>query len=227
MTNIKKKELTGTDVKYVAVIPKLHETKILQILGHDANFDDRVINNRKKLLWLIGVLKKEGKKIGYTSGVFDLLHEGHIKYLNKAKSECDILIVGVDSDELTRVRKPDIKNRPIVALPERLFMLSNIRSVDILTVREISEHEDQLIVDIKPDVAIFSTSTKDVQDFENKIRKNISDFCGEIIFFEPQATTSTTARIRSLAMDGSQDLANAITKTVETFLHPDQKGGNS
>lgn len=222
-----KKELKHIDTKYVQVIPKENETKLLEIVGHGVHYESRFIDNRDQLLWVIGVFKKEGKRIVYTSGVYDLLHEGHIKYLNKAKDTGDILVVGVDSDELTRMRKPDIKNRPIVGLSERLFMLANIRSVDILTVRDIHEHEDQLIVDIKPDVAIFSTSTKDVEDFENKIRKNIADYCGEIIFFEPQAVTSTTARIRSLATDGSKALADAVTKTVNDYLHPKKEGGAS
>lgn len=227
MENKKTPDLVGIDKAYEKIIPTKNETKILNIVGTGVHYEDRLITDRNQLKWLVGIFKKEGKKIVYTSGVYDLLHEGHIKYLNKAAAIGDILIVGVDSDELTRIRKPIPANRPIVGLQERLFMLANIRSVNILTIRDEHEHEDQLIVDILPDVAIFSHTTKDTANFEQKIRKNISKYCGEIIFFDPQAVTSTTARIRLLAMDGSKDLANAINETVHNFLNPKKEEGTS
>lgn len=59
-------------------------------------------------------------KIGYTSGVFDLLHEGHIKYVTSCQSLCDILIIGVDSDRRVKIRKGN--HRPI--LPEKIRHLS-------------------------------------------------------------------------------------------------------
>lgn len=190
--------LKRTNNKYTLLVPNDTEVKIFNIIGNGIDCDDRIILDRKQLNWVIGVFKKDGKKIVYTSGVFDLLHEGHVLYLQAAKQRGDILVVGVDSDELTRQRKPC---RPIVPLDERLVMLAHTRSVNILTVRNVNEHEDQLIVDIKPDTAVFSHTTKDVKDFEKKIRKNLSSYCGEIVFLKPQATTSTTARIRQLSIE--------------------------
>ncbi len=216
--------LKYTKYKYKKTIPNKHEVKLLNIVGNGVNYEDRVILDRKHLQWVIEVFKKEGKRIVYTSGVYDLLHEGHVKYLEKARKEGDLLVVAVDSDRYTRQRKPDIKNRPIVGLEERLLMLAHIRSVNILTVRDINEHEDQLIVDLKPDVAVFSRSTKDVPNFEQKIRKNLKKYCGKIIFFEPQAVTSTTGRIRLLAMDGADGLGKKIVETVHNYLNPE--GGN-
>ncbi len=211
-------KLKGTDKKYTPIVADKDETSILNIIGNGVNYNDRVINDREQLKWVIGVFKKEGKKIVYTGGTYDLLHEGHVKYLEEAKKRGDILIVGVDSDELTRQRKPDIKNRPIVRLEERLLMLAHVRSVDILTVLDTDEHQDQLVVDILPDVAVFSKGTKDIT--EQKIRNNIGDFCGEIVFLQPQATTSTTARIRLLAMDGADGLGKAIVALIQQHLNP-------
>lgn len=219
--------LKNAEKKYQQIVPDEKEVKLFNIIGNGVNCHDRIITDREQLEWVIGVFKKEGKKIVYTSGVYDLLHESHVKYLEEAKKRGDILIVAVDSDELTRVRKPDIKNRPIVNLQERLLMLAHTRSVDILTVRNIDEHEDQIIVDINPDVAVFSHSTKDVDDFEGKIRKNLSQYCGEIVFLEPQAATSTTSRIRRLAMDGAGDLGETIVAAVQKYLNPGSSEGGT
>ncbi len=206
-------QLTGTEKKYAVTVPDENETRILNILGNGVNYKDRVINNIEQLKWVIGVLKKEGKKIVLTGGTYDLIHEGHVKYLEEAKKRGDILVVGVDSDELTRRRKPDIKTRPIAKLEERLVMLSHIRSVDILVVLDVDTHQDQLVVDILPDVVVFSKGTKDIT--EEKIKSAISDFCGEIVFLEPQATTSTTARIRELAMEGEDGLWAEIVSLIQ------------
>jgi cytidyltransferase-like protein len=214
-------KLTSTDKKYTKTIPGEKETSILNIIGNGVDYNDRVILDREQLKWIIGVFKKEGKVIGYTGGTYDLIHEGHLRYLEEIKKRCDILVVGVDSDELTRQRKPDIKNRPIVGLQERLLVLSHIRSVDILTVLDVGEHQDQLIIDILPDLAVFSKSTKDIT--EQNIRKNIQDYCGEVIFLAPQATTSTTSRIRLLAMDGADGLGKKIIDVIQNYLNPEEQ----
>ena len=201
---------------YSPVIIKDNEVKILEILGNDVSFSNRLITDREQLLWTLGVLKKEGLRIVYTSGVYDMIHEGHLKYLEAAKKHGDVLVVGVDSDELTRERKPDLKNRPIVPLKDRLFVLANVRSVNILTVRNVGDHPVQMVADIKPDFAVFSKSTKDIE--QSKLQDDIGRFCGEIIFLDPQAETSTTGRIRSLMEEGATGLGEAVQETVENYL---------
>ncbi|HWC57421.1 MAG TPA: adenylyltransferase/cytidyltransferase family protein [Candidatus Paceibacterota bacterium] len=206
---------------YKPVVLNDNEVRVFNIVGTGICEKDRIINDRKHLKWVIGVFKREGLKIVYTSGVYDLLHEGHVVYLEKAKSFGDILVVGVDDDELTRLRKPDIKNRPIVKLPERLKMLAHVRSVNILTVRTPKEHEDQLIVDLTPDVVVFSRGTKDIN--EPAIRKKLKKYSQKVIFLDPQSENSTTNRIRMLAMDGAGDLGKEILTVVEKHLG--EKGG--
>lgn len=216
-------ELIGTDKKYTQVVRDPNKTRILKIVGHDVSYEDRLINDREQLKWVIGVLKLEGLKIVYTSGVYDLIHIGHLKYLNRARDLGHIVIVGVDSDELTRQRKPSIPPRPIIPLEERLETLAYARAGHIYTVRDIGEHEDQLIVDILPDIALFSRSTKDVSDFESKIRANISNYCGEVVFLDAQAQTSTSGIIRNLHTGGANGLADAVTKTVQDYFAAEGK----
>jgi len=195
---------------YKPFIKNPDDISILNIVGTDPCWDDRVINDREKLKWILGVFKREGIRVVYTSGVYDLFHDGHAKYLAEAKKLGGVLVVGVDNDELTRQRKPDERNRPIDTLNVRLTTLVHNRSVNILTVRSPNEHPDQLIYDILPDVAVFSRSTKDTSDFENKIRTNLKDYCGEIVFLEPQSSNSTTSKIRRLATNGANELAQFL-----------------
>lgn len=66
-------------------------------------------------------------KIGYTSGVYDMFHIGHLRILARAKAQCERLVVGVTSDELCLARKG---HRPVIATEERKAIVAAIRYVD-------------------------------------------------------------------------------------------------
>ena len=76
----------------------------------------------------LALLKLEGKVVGLTSGCFDLVHFYHLRYLEKCKSLCDILIVGVDSDLLVYANK---NKYPVIPEHHRLTMIDALKCVDI------------------------------------------------------------------------------------------------
>lgn len=71
--------------------------------------------------------RKEGKTVGLTSGSFDLIHFHHVLYFIRCRRECDVLIVGVDSDKLVRERKGE--GRPVVYDSRRVAMVDALKPV--------------------------------------------------------------------------------------------------
>ena len=126
-------------------MPKDLEVK--DILNPRLSTSRRIVKTHKELRDIISKVREEGLSIVLTQGVWDLIHEGHAKYLEKASKEGDILIVGVDSDELTQKRKGP--RRPIVPEDERMRMISHLRCVHIVTPRNVKEPIGKLINTVK------------------------------------------------------------------------------
>ncbi|WP_456464684.1 D-glycero-beta-D-manno-heptose 1-phosphate adenylyltransferase [Persephonella sp.] len=95
--------------------------------------------------------KREGKKIVFTNGCFDIIHVGHIDYLEKAKSLGDVLIVGLNSDE--SIKRIKGKDRPVNIQEYRKRVLEALKPVDLVIIFEENTPE-RLIKEIKPDVLV-------------------------------------------------------------------------
>ncbi len=85
----------------------------------------------EELLPLLAILRSVGKKIVFTNGCFDLLHTGHTRYLAKAKSLGQVLVVAINSDASVRTIKGE--KRPINSLMERMETIAALESVDFVT----------------------------------------------------------------------------------------------
>ena len=93
--------------------------------------------------------RKAGRKVVLANGCFDLLHAGHIRYLEGAKAQGDILVLAVNSDESVRQLKGD--GRPIQSEAERTEILASLECVDYVLVFD-DPTVDGLLKDLKPDV---------------------------------------------------------------------------
>jgi rfaE bifunctional protein nucleotidyltransferase chain/domain len=89
-----------------------------------------VITNIDKIDEFVAEIKKQGKTIAFSNGCFDVLHRGHVAYLEKAKQYADILVLGLNSD--SSVRRLKGQNRPYVNQDDRAFVLSRLEAVDIV-----------------------------------------------------------------------------------------------
>ncbi len=109
------------------------------------------IKERKELLRIIKNLKAKGKRIVFTNGCFDLLHLGHVRYLEEAKALGDVLVVGVNSD--SSVRKLKGPKRPILPQKERTEILSGLGCVDYITIFNEADPL-KLITSLKPNFLV-------------------------------------------------------------------------
>lgn len=105
----------------------------------------------QKLKKHIGIARKKGKTIVFTNGCFDIIHAGHVRYLNKAKSLGDILVIGLNSDSSVRKIKGD--KRPIVPQKERAEILSGLEAVDYVVLFN-EPTPIKLIKTILPDILV-------------------------------------------------------------------------
>jgi len=96
-------------------------------------------------------LKSQRKKVVFTNGCFDLLHWGHIKYLQDAANKGDLLVVGVNSD--SSVKRLKGKNRPLVNEKDRLRMIAGLECVDYVVLFK-EDTPLKIIKLLKPDVLV-------------------------------------------------------------------------
>ncbi|MGH9342043.1 MAG: D-glycero-beta-D-manno-heptose 1-phosphate adenylyltransferase [Acidobacteriota bacterium] len=109
------------------------------------------IKSRKELRTVLSKLKSAGGKIVFTNGCFDLLHAGHVRYLQKAREQGDLLVVALNTDDSVRRIKGD--GRPILNEDERCEVVSALACVDFVTTfHEETPHE--IIRELLPDVLV-------------------------------------------------------------------------
>jgi len=109
------------------------------------------IKSKEELAQILNDLRGEGKRIVFTNGCFDLLHWGHVTYLERAKEEGNLLIVGINSDD--SVRRIKGEGRPILPLEERMAVVAALESVDYVVPFE-EDTPYQLIALLRPHLLI-------------------------------------------------------------------------
>ena len=150
---------------------------------------DAHIKNFEDIRSIVERYKNSGKRVVFTNGCFDILHVGHVKYLQEAKSFGDVLIVGLNSDEsVSRLKGP---TRPVNMAQDRAYILAALEAVDfVVPFSEDTPHE--LIKMIKPHVLVKGG------DYEGK-RVVGTEFAGElklVDFVNGKSTTKTIEKIQ-------------------------------
>ena len=159
--------------------------------------------------------RSEGKKIGLVMGSWDQCHIGHIRYLKRAKEECDYLVVGVDSD--AKIRKRKGPNRPLIPEDERYDTIMEIgvnrvktyepgKSVaDDIVYKPVDEAKWELIKKVRPDVLIAIPENYSMEDVD-KLTNEYG--VGRVAIFGRQAETSSSNKLRKRLIANFSDKVN-------------------
>ncbi len=143
---------------------------------------------------LLSILEeiREEKTIVFTNGCFDIIHAGHVSYLEEAKSLGDILVVGLNSDE--SVRRIKGEKRPIINERERAYILSRLKPVDYVVLFE-EDTPERLIKAIRPHILVKGGDWK----LENIVgREFVESYGGKVITIPFNFHISTTAIIERI-----------------------------
>ncbi|MBN8570443.1 MAG: D-glycero-beta-D-manno-heptose 1-phosphate adenylyltransferase [Ignavibacteria bacterium] len=140
-------------------------------------------------------LKKEGKKIVFTNGVFDIIHRGHVSYLNEAKALGDYLIVGLNADASVKRLKGD--SRPVNKEEDRKFVMENLKAVDEVIIFT-EDTPFNLISKIIPDVLVKGGDWKEDQIVGSDIVKQNGGKVFSLKFIDNYSTTGIIEKIIKL-----------------------------
>jgi len=146
------------------------------------------IKKNEELQRIIEDLKAKGRRIVFTNGCFDLLHIGHIRYLEQAKSFGDILVVGVNSDRSVQTLKGT--ERPILPEEERAEILSGLECVDYITIFDESTPLE-LISSLQPHILVKGGDwTK-----ETTVGREVVERAGGEVVILPFVEGSSTSKL--------------------------------
>jgi D-glycero-beta-D-manno-heptose 1-phosphate adenylyltransferase len=138
-------------------------------------------------------IRKKLSDVVFTNGCFDILHRGHIEYLNEAKSLGRYLIVGLNSDSSTRRLKGE--DRPVNKETDRAFVLSNLKCVDAVIIFSEDTPYD-LISSVKPDFLVKGGDWKEDQIVGSDIVKVYGGKVISLKFVDSYSTSNIIERIK-------------------------------
>src|SRR5437868_14304341 len=143
--------------------------------------------------------RAEGKRLVFTNGCFDILHVGHVRYLQAARELGDVLLVAINSDRTVRELKGE--GRPVMNEAERAEMLAALSAVDYVTVFDAVSPR-KLIAELLPDVLVKGG---DYALDEIHGREEVEETGGQVVslpFIEGASTSGIIERLKRLEEDG-------------------------
>ena len=183
----------GLEVEKFGCVPITKEEIIHELLSLDSD-------SHGKLLPLPALLvelerhRKSGRKIVFTNGCFDILHAGHVQYLQFARRQGDLLVLGLNTDESVR-RQGKAPNRPINPLADRAAVLAALAAVDYLIPFD-QDTPASLIDAILPDVLVKGA---DYADKEVVGRQTVESHGGKVVlapFLKGRSTTTIIEKMQ-------------------------------
>lgn len=168
-------------------------------IGRGNRFLESKVKTIAELKKSISLLKKRGKRVVFTNGCFDLLHYGHVKYLQEARKKGDCLVVAVNSD--ASVKRIKGKGRPLVGQEDRLKTIAGLESVDYVTMFD-QDTPLKVIGLIKPDILVKGSDWKKADIVG---RDCVLGYGGKVVTVKLLDGRSTTNLIKKIARTSKSD----------------------
>jgi len=149
-----------------------------------------IITNIDQVGRTVAEYRQVGMSIVFTNGCFDIIHRGHVEYIERASEHGDILVIGLNSDD--SVRRLKGKDRPFVSQEDRAYILSRLKPVDIVCIFE-QDTPYELIKIVKPDVLIKGGD----YTLDNIVGRDIAKKTTTIPLITGKSTTNIVDKIRS------------------------------
>lgn len=153
------------------------------------------IKNLSTLKEILSDLKKKGKRIVFTNGCFDILHIGHIAYLQEAKRQGDILVVAVNSDDSAKRLKGI--GRPIMSQEDRAKILASLEGIDFVTIFN-DDTPLSIVKELNPDVIVKGGDWKEDKIIGGEYVKKMGGRVVTIPYLKDYSTTSIIEKIKNL-----------------------------
>ena len=186
----------GIVVGKIGTAPILRSELAVALQGLPSSRPEKIIT-LPELRLLAPRLQAQGKRLVFTNGCFDLLHWGHIKFLEESRRLGDILIVALDTDDSVRQVKGPC--RPVIHAGQRLRMLAALEAVDYVTVFS-SEQLPEILAALKPDVI---TKGSNYPAAEVSGREVVHGYGGQVVIIPITDPVSITGLIRQICSEGS------------------------
>ena len=183
----------GVVVGKVGTAP-VFRAELARELGREGTRLEEKIRTPAELKLLTSQLQTQGKKVVFTNGCFDLLHGGHIKFLEEARRLGDALVVAVDSD--ASVRQVKGEGRPVIGEEQRVRILAALAAVDYVTVFT-SDQLPELLAGLRPDILTKGSNYPEAQVAGREI---VAGYGGQVVLVpvtEPVSVSDLIQRIKN------------------------------
>ena len=155
---------------------------------------DKLILNASELVKFRDGYRKNAKKVVLATGVFDILHPAHLKFLEKSREYGDVLIVGINDDDFARKKGA---NRPVQNEYDRAYLIAGFSCVSCVHIFDNGDDARDILRLIKPDVYIMSTTSSQRPEDRSQ-HELIREIGGKVIVFDAFSTTHSTTIIEKI-----------------------------
>jgi rfaE bifunctional protein nucleotidyltransferase chain/domain len=150
------------------------------------------VGSRDEVRARVGEARARGLTVALANGCFDLLHVGHVRYLEGARAQADVLVVAVNADESVRRLKGE--GRPLMSAPDRALLVAALRAVDHVVVFEEPDVR-ALLLELRPDVHCKGT---DYTEDTVPEREVVRSYGGRVAIVGDPKDHDTTALLRRI-----------------------------